>query len=122
MPRQGSGKGFTQTPRGYIRITRRGPYYLWYEHRAVMHKLMQDFSYYGKEIPDGFHVHHVDGVAHHNCPENLMLMDRALHDGISCGSRYQCPYTGRYLTRAEAAMTYGTNNIPDWVTEPTEGE
>lgn len=115
MPSPGSGKGKIVNKGGYVRITRRGPYHLWYEHRAVMHKLMQDFSYYGREIPDDFHVHHMDWNKQHNCPCNLLLIQDALHDGHSSAMR-RCPYTGRLLSRREAEQMY-SRGVPDWVME-----
>ncbi len=38
-------------------------------------------------LPAGLHVHHTDGDKHHNCPQNLMVLDRAIHDHLTQAHR-----------------------------------
>lgn len=38
-------------------------------------------------LPAGRHVHHTDGDKHHNCPQNLMVLDSAIHDHLTQAHR-----------------------------------
>jgi len=69
-------RGTYLTEKGYVRISSgadRGKY----EHRAVMERLI------GGPIPAGMTVEHIDHRRAHNCWQNLMLLDKRIHDFIS---------------------------------------
>ncbi|ELE9967224.1 HNH endonuclease [Escherichia coli] len=56
------------------RLTRSTKYYSVNEHEAVW------MLYHRKPIPEGnFHIHHIDGDALNNRPENLILLSARLH-------------------------------------------
>lgn len=99
------------TPKGYIQI-RGGEYRGEYEHRVVMSKMVKEWCYYPLSesrlgIPEGFHVHHVDGDKGHNCSGNLLLIQDVIHDAFTADSKVRCPYTGRYLNEREVRVLYG---------------
>lgn len=73
-PRYKNGK--TITRKGYVRITA-GPDRGKYEHRAVIEGLL------GRPLRWDEEVHHQDFHRAHNCPENLILMDKVIHDFFS---------------------------------------
>lgn len=110
--------GRTVTAKGYVRLTR-GQYRHWYEHRAVMDAATRQWCYYGPGIPEGFHVHHIDGDKRHNCQQNLMLLDAPIHNRLKSDnpdareedSRYD--YRGR--RRAESRQE-DADDMPAWVT------
>jgi len=81
--------GHTTTAKGYVRLTA-GPNRHRYEHRVVMCVSLQIFCpewlkarLNGDGLPAGFHVHHIDQRRAHNCPQNLMLLDAAIHDYLT---------------------------------------
>ncbi|MDE2097834.1 MAG: HNH endonuclease [Patescibacteria group bacterium] len=67
------------TAKGYFRISA-GPDRGKYEHRAVVEKII------GGPIPAGMTVEHMDHQRAHNCWQNLMLLDKRIHDAISWAS------------------------------------
>lgn len=71
---------------GYRRISS-GKFRGWYEHKVVIHKLLESPVSYmftpGQEVPRGFHIHHIDHIKAHNCAGNLMLLGKPIHDAIS---------------------------------------
>jgi hypothetical protein len=81
----GRGKGTCLSQHGYVRITRRGPFRDWYEHRKVMFEACQEFCYYSVDgdLPQGFTVDHLDHKRAHNCLGNLLMLDKRIHDSIS---------------------------------------
>lgn len=75
--------GRTRTDKGYIRL-KSGPYRDWYEHRAVVHRLLTENVISrgvvgGPEILAGLEVHHLDFDRQHNCPHNLLICHPAFH-------------------------------------------
>lgn len=91
----------TKTKKGYKRLNHK-PYRGMYEHRVVMAKLCSEFCVYpleGDGLPAGFHVHHVDYDGMHNCPGNLLLLDRRIHDYLNRPMYdVRCPYTGVFMS------------------------
>lgn len=91
MPIKGQGTGLVVTREGYVRIKRRGLYREWYEHRRVMYEACLVFCYYPTNgnlplVPDPpgpFTVEHLDHRKGHNCLQNLLLLDKRIHDAIS---------------------------------------
>ncbi len=121
MAKKGSGSGVHIHIKGYLRITRRGPWRNWLVHRKVMLEMCQEMCYYPMEegkLPEGFTVEHLDHNRRHNCPENLMLLDKRIHDWISSehGRMMQEIYASRipYMDKADGGE-------PDWVTDGGEG-
>ena len=111
--------GTTVTKKGYIRITS-GEHRHKYQHRRAIEKLLEEVwhPFYGNVLPGSVDVHHVDHLCAHNCVQNLLVLDRAIHSYISKQNVLRCPYTGRFLTREEYNRTYGPNeDLPDWVTK-----
>ena len=109
MPVRGSGKGTTVHAKGYIQIKRRGPWRGWLEHRKVMLKMCEEMCYYPREegkLPEGFTVDHLDHTRDHNCPENLMLLDKRIHDYIS---------SAHAQTMREFRESVIAAGMPDWV-------
>jgi hypothetical protein len=76
----------TLNEKGYVRLWRK-PHYGRYEHRVVMAELCRKGCSQPLEektgLPEGMVVHHQDHVRTHNCHQNLMLMDKAIHDALS---------------------------------------
>lgn len=70
------GLGYYVTEKGYLRYSA-GPKRGKYVHRAVMEGVI------GGPIPEGMTVEHLDHDRQHNCRQNLMLLDKAIHDYIS---------------------------------------
>lgn len=101
---------FHTTSKGYQRY-HTGEHRDEYVHRVVIADLL------GYPIPDNFHVHHIDFVRDHNCTQNLMLIQAAIHD--LCNPAPRCPYTGRYMNRKEAIdlgyIRLSSEEVPDWV-------
>ena len=82
-------RGNTTTAKGYVRVTA-GPNRHRYEHRVVMAVSLRIGCpawllplLNGDGLPEGFHVHHIDGRRAHNCPQNLMLLEAVIHDHLS---------------------------------------
>jgi len=78
--------------KGYVRLKTRENRYK-YEHRVVMERLLQEplcaeyvFPERGK-IPEKMTVEHLDHVRTHNCHQNLMLLEKCIHDSISLAYR-----------------------------------
>jgi hypothetical protein len=105
--RKGSGKGVRVHAEGYVQIIHRGPWRGWLEHRKVMLEMCREMCYYPIEdgkLPAGFTVDHLDHRRQHNCPENLMLLDKRIHDALSLAHAQ----TVKELRESVIAM-------PDWV-------
>jgi hypothetical protein len=91
--------------RGYVLI-RRKPYRNWLAHRAVVDQNIREWTAPIKAvlgwtgIPADMVVHHMDHRRGHNCPENLVLCDEAIHAACRPVMR-RCPCTGRFLPREE---------------------
>lgn len=113
-------RGYTVNEKGYQRI-KAGPDRDKYVHRKVMEVMLaatdtQTLAALGiaaaapAKIPEGFTVEHLDHRRQHNCPENLLLLDKRIHDAISFAS--MCRYSERFSQTQE----------PDWVNEITESD
>jgi hypothetical protein len=77
--------GVTLTGNGYLRHTA-GPNRAKFVHRTVMATLCRESCFYDLApdgLPVGFTVDHVDHRKTHNCPDNLLLLQREIHDFIS---------------------------------------
>lgn len=57
-------------------------------HRKVMYEACLEMCYYplNGNLPEGFTVEHCDHNRQHNCIENLLMLDKRIHDFISFGS------------------------------------
>lgn len=66
------GNIWKSTTHGYWIVTSRNENYQKYFHRLVY----EDF--YG-DIPEGYHVHHIDGNKDNNCILNLKLLSSSMH-------------------------------------------
>ncbi len=110
MPRRGSGKGVRVHAKGYLEIIRRGPWRGWLVHRKVMYEACLEFCYYhiNRRLPEGFTVEHLDHDRQHNCIENLLLLNKRIHDHISWET-WQSQARAREKQRLE-------ESVPDWVT------
>ncbi len=86
--------GWSLTIKGYASWTSRGSRLGIRGLRA--HRLVME-SLSGDALSPTFHVHHMDFNKLNNCPLNLLLLDHRLHQ-----TGYQCPWTGRFLSRREA--------------------
>lgn len=94
MPKRGRPfpfkNGCQLTAKGYIRITA-GPWRGQYLHRIIADIKWRDRHFdvgmgvpaRGFHIPKHLHVHHMDFNKAHDCPENLLIMDPALHLGCN---------------------------------------
>lgn len=114
--RKGSGKGTRIHAEGYVQIIRRGPWRGWLEHRKVMYEACQEFCYYllNGNLPEGMTVEHLDHKRSHNCIENLMLLDKRIHDAISLA--YQWRLYRERRAKVEAEVRAEAETPPDWVT------
>ena len=79
--------GVHTSDKGYRRISH-GDHRDKYEHRYVMEQLLLapvGLMYYPccGDIPGWATVHHQDHNRQHNCPGNLILVDRAIHSALS---------------------------------------
>lgn len=121
MPSKGSGKGTRVHAEGYIQIIRRGPWRGWLEHRKVMLEACREFCYYPVDgnLPEGLTVEHLDHVKIHNCRENLMLLDKRIHDAISIAFRWRQWREAVARVEAEVASEVAAEREgpPDWVME-----
>lgn len=117
MPIKGSGKGVRVNPKGYLQIIRRGEWCWWLEHRKVMLEACREFCYYhtNGDLPGGLTVEHLDHRRTHNCIENLMLLDKRIHDHISTAYRWQ--RYRRDMERLEEELRLERETPPDWVTD-----
>lgn len=81
----GQPAGTHVTEKGYLRIHARGPYRNWYHHRQVMQEMVDVFCFYGTQVlkDPRFTVHHLDHVRTNNQPNNLILLDKPIHDWLS---------------------------------------
>jgi len=75
-------EGTTIHEKGYIRITA-GPWRHRYLHRIIA-GILWDIKYH-EPLPDRIEVHHLDGNPLHDCPQNYLLCDAAIHDAFSAG-------------------------------------
>lgn len=73
--------GRTLTKKGYVRITA-GVHRHKLEHRVVIETLPGPLAL-NRPLREGEEVHHIDFKRDHNCPENLLLLDEAIHDYFS---------------------------------------
>lgn len=98
--------------KGYVRISG-GPNRNKYEHRLVMAEMVREWCYYpveeGKDLPEGFHVEHVDHNRTHNCGGNLLLLDVRIHDYISWCSWLDRPTRGEVAGQEEPVR-----GLDDW--------
>jgi hypothetical protein len=79
-PPKGSGRGWSLSIVGYLRITRRGPDRGKYVHRVVSREALEEA---GRRWPEvRWEVHHQDFDKTHCCRENLVLLDRRLHSNV----------------------------------------
>lgn len=87
-------RGYYINEDGYVRLSA-GPYAGKYQHRLVVEQLL------GRPIPPRFEVGHNDFIRHHNCPENLILMQDVLNHapGWRPASRKR-DRQGRYTRKA----------------------
>jgi len=108
----------------YYQIVARSMGYRWkILHRAIIHRLVLSsphfFSIYGWPDPDQelegsslwthawdimfrFDVHHIDHKTKHNCPSNLLLLDRPIHNALAIEHRRKNQkrnYSGRWLAK-----------------------
>jgi hypothetical protein len=114
--------GFYVNEKGYLRLSA-GPDRGKYVHRKVMETLLAEtdtatLAALGipacspAKIPEKFTVEHIDHRKPHNCPENLMLLDKRIHDAISLWSR------GYYRAHRSPEQP----EEPDWVNEISDSE
>ncbi len=97
--------------KGYLQFTRRGVLRGVLVHRHVMAQLCRVFCFYPLAedgLPTGFDIHHIDWNKQHNCPHNLLLMDKALHS-----------YADLYRRMQNHARHFEMADAPDWVIEET---
>ena len=72
--------GSQTTIHGYIRVSA-GPW-----RGKYLHRIVADIKWrekYNEPMPKHLHVHHIDFRKTHDCPENLLIMDPALHVGCN---------------------------------------
>lgn len=79
------------TEKGYKRF-HKGPNRGKYEHRVVMAELCGEWCWYplnlSTGLPEGFTVDHLDHDRQHNCHQNLVLLQKEIHDHLSwCSMR-----------------------------------
>jgi hypothetical protein len=97
-----------------------------YVHRVIANKLCNETPWVMQlhtegaweegSLPPYFVVHHVDFCKTHNCPENFIIMDEALHNGtIHEGQARQ--KDGRWDSMRAVARVRNDEDMPDWVTE-----
>ena len=103
---------------GYLQIIRRGPWRGWLVHRKVMYEACREMCYYpfNGNLPAGFIVEHLDHNRQHNCIENLMLLDKRIHDAITLDHWYRI---GKPLMESRIQDELGVMaevEMPDWVT------
>ncbi len=116
-PPRGRGRGVGGHAKGYLQITHRGPWRNWLVHRKVMLEMCMEMCYYplpmGKNghptLPEGFTVEHCDHHRQHNCPENLMLLDKRIHDWISLEHSHT-------MLNAMKTVYEVEEETPEWVT------
>jgi hypothetical protein len=76
----GSGRGWSPSTNGYLKITHRGPDRGKYLHRVVSQEALADA---GRRWPEvRWEVHHQDFDKTHCCRENLVLLDKRLHSDV----------------------------------------
>lgn len=92
-PRNGKWRGGkTFTKKGYIQFNH-GEHRNKYEHRVIIEKLIRSRTgglvwINQIQIPENMTVHHNDHRRAHNCNDNLMLLEKAIHDYLSiCDAR-----------------------------------
>lgn len=120
MPAKGSGSGIHTHAKGYLRISRRGPWRNWLVHRKVMLEACQEFCYYPVDgnLPPGMTVEHLDHNRQHNCRENLMLLDKRIHDAISIAHAYNMASIQANRWDVPGGVPGGVpDDVPDWVAE-----
>lgn len=116
---KGSGSGLRLHPKGYLQYIRRGPFRFWLEHRRIMFAAAQEFCYYEVDdrLPAWLTVDHIDHSRAHNCRQNLLLLDKRIHDAISTAHRWFVERTrGDSLPPARTPDWFP--GVPDWVNEP----
>lgn len=79
-PKEGLNGGYKPTEAGYIRIFCKESNRKRFEHNLVWEKA------YGP-IPEGFHIHHINGIKHDNRIENLECISPKEHKKIHAGIR-----------------------------------
>lgn len=129
------GTGTRLRDKGYIQIvSRRSPYYMWREHRAVVDDLARMWNIYkgrdGRMFDEGrslgledmqwnsgveFVVHHMDFDKAHNCPQNLLVIDSRLHDGHSNCGVHRWVRRMRRRKGDERLDSVRGSTVPDWV-------
>jgi hypothetical protein len=66
---------------GYVQFTA-GEFRFKLEHRVVVETLSGPLAL-NRKLRDDEEVHHIDFRRSHNCPINLLLLDKVIHDAIS---------------------------------------
>lgn len=103
MPAKGTGTGIVATWKGYRRITRRGPWRDWLEHRKVVYEAAREFCYYpiNGDLPEGMTVDHLNHQRNDNRLENLILLDKRIHDHLSSWTRWNKEVPPAWVTSQE---------------------
>jgi hypothetical protein len=119
--KRGSGTGVCLHEKGYLQITRRGPWRNWLVHRKVMLEALQQSLYWKhhpsvlrNKIPNEMTVEHLDHRRRHNCIENLMLLDKRIHDFIS-NDQWMRMVGDRRHKEQEEQKKQEEQETPDWV-------
>jgi hypothetical protein len=92
------GNWILNPPKLYPRFTS-GMYRNRYVHRIVWELVA------GRQLPDGWHVHHQDFDRLNFAPCNLIAMPACFN--VVGNSGLRCPYTGKYLALAEWEHRFG---------------
>ena len=123
---KGTGLGTRIHEKGYVQIIRRGPWRGWLQHRQVMLWALQESLYWHNhpqvadgKIPDGMTVEHLDHKKAHNCIENLMLLDKRIHDYISLDHAHMMAGVRASIYEVEEVeeVEDGDGEEPEWVNE-----
>lgn len=100
--------------KGYLQIIRRGQWEWWLVHRKVMYEAYLELCYYplNGNLPAGFTVEHLDHNKQHNCRENLLMLDKRIHDWISSEYWHRIIKPQQDLKMKE----WNKDKEPEWVT------